>query len=234
MIASTQDALGSPAFALTLTCLVWAGAIQLTRISRSVFNPVLTSVIAIIAVLLLLDIDYASYRDGVSVLITLLGPAIVALALPLYRNRRLIASNLSGILTATVGGSLVGVFATFAVATGLGLDATLVHAVTPKHATSAVSAALATATGAAASLAAVLSVVTGVIGAVFAVPVLRLVRVRDPLVTGLTLGVTAHAIGTARAFDEDATTGSMAAVGMAIAAIVVPLIVSTALIAGVL
>ena len=224
----------APGFALTVTGLVWAGAMRLSRVSRSAFNPVLTSVIAVIAILLLLDIDYTSYSEDVSLLLALLGPAIVALALPLRRNRHLIAANLPGIVTATVAGSLAGVVATFWIATAMGLDGTLVHAITPKHATSAVSAALATATGGPASLAAVLSVLTGIIGAVLAVPLLRLARVRNPLVTGLTLGVTAHAIGTARAFEVSTTAGAMASVGMALGAVVVPLLVALAIVLGVL
>lgn len=226
--------LTAPAFALLLTGLVWTAATRLSLVSRSLFNPVLTSVVAVIGVLLLLDIDYSTYRDGVAILTTLLGPAIVALALPLYRNRRLVGANLPAILTATFGGCVAGVLATLAVATSMGLAPEIARAAAPKHATSAVSAALAAATGAPTALAAVLSVLTGVTGAVLAIPLLRLARIRDPLVTGVALGVTAHAIGTARAFEEDATTGSMAAVGMAVSAVVVPLVVAVATVAGAL
>jgi putative effector of murein hydrolase len=227
MTEALRETLVSPAFSLTLTVLVWVGAVQLSRHSRTWFNPVLTSVVVIVAMLIALDIDYATYSSGVSVLLVLLAPAIVALALPLRRSRRLIKANLPMIVTAALAGSAAGVAATLLLATSLGLDAALVHAAIPKHATSAVSAALASATGGHDSVAAVFSVLTGIIGAVLTVPLLRMSRMRDPIVTGLALGVTAHAIGTARGLEEDDATGATAAVGMTLAAVIVPLIVLT-------
>jgi putative effector of murein hydrolase len=229
-----SDAFADPAFALMVTALVWVVASRLQKMVGSLLNPVLTSVVAIATMLILADADYSSYKQGVNGLIVLLGPAVVALALPIRRNRGVIRAHCLGLFAGAIAGTVAGVVATVLIAQAAGLGPALGHTLAPKHATSAVSAAVAGTTGGSESLAAVISILTGITGAVFAVPLLRLLRVRDSIVTGLSLGVSAHAIGTARAFDENPTAGAMSAVGMAIAAVAVPLVVALGVLTGAL
>jgi putative effector of murein hydrolase len=219
------DLLDTPAFAIVITLGTWVGALQLQRLSRLVFNPVLTSTVVIIVALLILDVPYSDYRDGVSGLILLLGPAIVALAVPVRRHRRLARTHARTLIPAVMLGTVAGIGSTIALATALGLTNTITVSLAPKHATSAVSAATVSVMDGTESLAAVASILTGIVGAAVGIPLLRLVRVRDATITGLTLGVSSHAIGTARAFDEGDSEGAIAVVGLVLAAILVPVVI---------
>jgi len=229
-----NDLMHSPAFAVTLTIGVWVCALQLQRLSKVLFNPVLTSTIVIITALSILGVPYTAYRDGASALVVLLGPAIVALAVPVRRHRRLVRAQAPALLIAVTLGSIAGIATTVLLATWLGLADATTTALAPKHATSAVSAAVMSVVGGSESLAAVVSILTGIIGAAIGIPLLRLLRITDPSVTGVAIGVSSHAIGTARAFDEGATEGAMAVVGLVIAAIVVPVVIMVMLLTGLL
>ena len=106
----------------------------------------------------------------------------------------------------------------------LGVPYEILLTLAPKHATSAVSAAVAGALGTDVSLAAVFSILTGILGAVAGPPLLRLVRVKDPVSQGFAIGLSAHAIGTARAMELGRTTGASSALGLALAALLVPVV----------
>ncbi|MGO1255931.1 LrgB family protein [Microbacterium gubbeenense] len=209
-------------WALAVTLLVWSGAVWLSRFGRGVLNPVLVSTIVIVAVLLIGRIPLEAYAEGTVPLTALLGPAIVALALPIWRHGKELGRLLPALVIAAVVATIVGAAVTVLVAWLLGVPHDILLAIAPKHATSAVSAAVADALGADVSLAAVFSILTGILGAVAGPPLLRLVRVKDPVSRGFAIGLSAHAIGTARAMELGRTTGASSALGLALAALFVP------------
>jgi putative effector of murein hydrolase len=83
-----------------------------------------------------------------------------------------------------------------------------------------------------ASLAAVFSILTGILGAVLGPPLLRSMRLRDPVAGGFAIGLSAHAIGTARAMEEGAAMGESSALGLALASLLVPLTILVASLLG--
>lgn len=209
-------------WALAVTLLVWAGAVWLSRFGAGWLNPVLISTIVLVAILLVGRIPLEAYQAGTVPLTALLGPAIVALAFPIQRHAKQLGRLLPALVIACVAGAIVGGVVTVLLAWALGVPHDLLLSLAPKHATSAVSAAVAEVLGADASLAAVFSVLTGIVGAVAGPPLLNLVRIKDPVSRGLAIGVSAHAIGTARAMEDGPTTGASSALGMALASLVVP------------
>ena len=217
-----------PLLSLTLTLLVWSAATRVAARAGAWANPVLVSTLAIVLVLLATGTSYRDYRDGVGLLTTLLIPAVVALAVPISRHASLLGRALPAVVFASIAGTAVGIVATMAVARALGASRQLVVALAPKHATSAVAASVADVLNGDGSLAAVLAVLTGIAGAVLGIPLLRVLGVRDPLASGLAMGVSAHAIGTARALEQDPSIGAMSAVGMAVASLVVPTLIAVA------
>ena len=211
-------------WALAVTLLVWSGAVWLSRFGRGILNPVLVSTIAIVAILLVGRIPLEAYAEGTVPLTAMLGPAIVALAFPIWRHGKELGRLLPALVVAAVVATIVGAASTVFVAWLLGVPHDILLSLAPKHATSAVSAAVAGALGTDVSLAAVFSILTGILGAVAGPPLLRLVRVKDPVSQGFAIGLSAHAIGTARAMELGRTTGASSALGLALAALLVPVV----------
>ena len=219
-------------WALALTLLVWGGASWLRRFGRGLLNPVLVSTIVIGAVLVTGRIPLDDYDAGTVPLTALLGPAVVALAFAIYRGAKKLGRLLPALLIAGIVSAVLGAATTVFVAWLLGADQDLLRALAPKHATSAVSAAVAGVIGADAPLAAVFSILTGILGAVAGPPLLRLTRVKDPVAGGFAIGISAHAIGTARAMEAGETMGESSALGLALASLLVPLTVLAATLLG--
>ena len=217
---------------LALTLVVWAGAVWLGRFGRGWLNPVLISTLAIVGVLLGTQTPLADYQAGTVTITALLSPAIVALAMPIWRHGRELGRLLPVLAVSAAIAIVVGSAVTVLVAWALGVPHEILLALAPKHATSAVSAAVADVLRADVSLAAVFSILTGILGAVAGPPLLDLLRRRDPVSRGLAIGVSAHAIGTARAMEIDRTTGASSALGLALAALLVPLVILAASLLG--
>ena len=181
-----------------------------------IFQPVLVSCVIIISILLSLDIDYAAYKESTFLLSVLLGPATVALAIPLYLNLKRIRQVFwPTILTLMVGG-LLATLSGIGLAWLFGADQFILSTMAPKSVTSPIAMLVADELGGSASLAAVFVMITGILGAMFGVELLRLFKVTHPAAVGLTMGITAHAVGTARSLQEGEEHGAFAALAMSI------------------
>lgn len=206
-----------PLFSVGITLGVFQLAQLLYEKTRlMLFQPLLLSTLVLVGVLLLLGIDYQDYRSGSSLLTFLLGPATVALAVPLYQNvRRVRAILLPVLVTLLVGGTLATILGV-GLAWLLGAEHMVMMALAPKSVTTPIAMLVAEEIGGSASLAAVFVMLTGMLGAMFGIELLRLFRITHPAATGLALGMVAHAIGTARALQESEEAGAFSALGMSI------------------
>ncbi len=105
----------------------------------------------------------------------------------------------------------------------------LVASIAPKGVTAPVAMAVADRLGGLPALTAVLVIASGILGATMATPLLNAARITDWAARGLAVGMTAHGIGTARAFQVNAVAGTFAGVAMAastvVTSVVVPLLV---------
>lgn len=222
----------SPLPWLVLTLLAYAGALALYRRSGAhpLLIPVLTAVAAIVAVLLATGTPYATYRQGVELLSFLVGPATVALAVPLFAQRGRIRQLWRPLGVALLVGCTVAIASALLLAWALGGTRETLMSLAPKSATMPIALPVAERMGGLPSLAAVAVAITGIAGAVLAAPLLRLLRVQDPAVRGFTIGLTAHAIGTARELQVHPTAGAFAALAMGLngvaTAVLVPLCVA--------
>lgn len=211
----------SPLLHLTLTLLVYLAADWLFERSGrlALLNPVLVSILLLVALLTLTDTDYQTYFDGAQFIHFLLGPATVALALPLYRHLGLIRQLWFPILLAIIVGSLVSATSAVLIADWLGASQPTLMSLAPKSVTTPVAMGIAEKVGGLPSLTAVLVVLTGVLGAVIGPGVFKLLRLRDPRALGLALGISSHGIGTARAFRIGSLAGAFAALAMGLMAL---------------
>lgn len=214
-----------PLFSVALTLLAFQASLMLYRRSRLlVLQPVMVSTALVVCVLLLSGIDYARFREGASLIAMLLGPATVALAVPLYRNLRRIRQLLWPILiTLAVGGSLT-VALTLLIAHQLGAELPVLISLAPKSATMPIAMLVAEQWGGIASLAAVLVMLTGVVGTAMGPLLMGWAGVNNPAARGLSYGINAHAIGTARALEEGDECGAFAALGMSLMGILIAVV----------
>ncbi len=205
-----------PVLPLVGTLLAYEAGLRLQRLFKgnALANPVLIAVILTTAALEWSDDSASDYAAGVQPLAMLLGPATVALALPVYRCMPRIRETLMPILASVAVGAVTAAVAATVVASSLGVPDLVVRSMATKSATAAIAMAVAPQIGGDASLAAGLSVLTGILGAVTCAWVLDRAGVRDPRARGLATGVAAHGIGTARMLALDTEAGAFSGLAM--------------------
>lgn len=205
-----------PLLWLTLTVAAYVAAHRLSaRLGQpAVLNPVLVAVALIILILQVTGTGYATYFEGAQFVHFLLGPATVALAVPLYRQARQVRRLWLPVGAALSAGSLTAVGSALGVGWLLGLERDILLSLVPKSVTTPVAMGIAEQLGGIPSLTAVLVIITGILGAATALPLLGRLRLHDPAAAGLAMGVAAHGIGTARAFQAGERAGAFSGLGM--------------------
>lgn len=188
-------------------------------------NPVLLSVLLIAPVLWLTQTNYTTYFEGAQFIHFLLGPATVALALPLWDNRNTIRTSVAPIILALLTGSIVAAGSAILLARAFGLPMEVLLSLAPKSTTAPVALGISEAVGGLPALTAVLVILTGIIGAVTVTPLMNLLGVTDWRARGFAVGVAAHGIGTARAFQVNPVAGAYAGIAMALNALLTSVIV---------
>jgi len=181
--------------------------------------PVLTSTIILVIGLLILRIPYETYFVGGRWIEAFLGPAVVALAYPLYQHRKILVDYTFPILIGTLLGSFLGVASGLLFGKWMGLDRLLLLSLLPKSVTSPIAMDVAASIGGSSTLAAVLVMVAGIGGAVMGHSLFRWVRIDHHLARGLGMGSASHAIGTARSMESDLREGAASTVAMVLSAI---------------
>ncbi|WP_285962604.1 LrgB family protein [Pseudomonas tohonis] len=220
-----------PLFGVGLTLAAYQLSISLYEKTRLMFlQPVLVSMALVIAVLVPLGIGYEEYRQSTTLLTLLLGPATVALAVPLFLNLKRIRQLFwPTLITLSIGG-LVATVMGVGLAWAFGAEHMMLMTMAPKSVTSPIAMLVAEQIGGVAALAAVFVLITGVIGATLGPELLCRVGVRHPAAQGMALGITAHAVGTARALQEGEECGAFAALAMSLmgvaTAVLLPLAVA--------
>lgn len=216
--------------ALTLAAYALGDACFRASGQKPYVNTVLVAVSILALILWATATSYVTYFEGAQFVHFLLGPATVALALPLYDNLARLRRSALPVLAAVLAGSTVAAGSAVAVAAALGVGPAELAALAPKSATAPVAIGIAEKIGGAPTLTAVLVIITGITGAVIATPLLNALRIRDWRARGLAVGVASHGIGTARAFQVNATAGAFSGLGMALNAVatafVAPLVLS--------
>lgn len=217
----------SPLIGLTATLIAYVFAFRIYERARfsPLANPVMISVAILVTVLTVTGTPYKTYFDGAQFVHFLLGPATVALAVPLYTQLPKLRSNVLPLLAGLLAGSVAAVVSAVGIAYLLGASPEVVRSLAPKSVTIPIAMGVSEKIGGLPSLTAVLVMATGIIGAVSATGLLNLLRVRDYTVRGFATGVAAHGIGTARAFQVSQEAGAFAALGMGLNGVLTAILV---------
>ncbi len=216
-----------PLLWLTATLAAYlCGAMLHERAGRApAINAVAIATAMLVAVLLGTGTSYAAYFEGAQFVHFLLGPATVALAVPLFRNRQVVGRAILPIAAALLAGSLTAAGSAMAIGWALGASRRSVLSLAPKSVTTPIAMGIAERIGGAPSLTAALVISTGIVGAVVATPLLDALGVRDWRARGFAVGLAAHGLGTARAFQVDQIAGTFAGIAVGLNGIATALLV---------
>jgi predicted murein hydrolase (TIGR00659 family) len=206
---------------LTLTLAAYVGANRLyIRFGRTpLLNPVLVAVLTLVLLLELTGTPFQTYFDGAQFVHFLLGPATVALAIPLYRQIQAVRRTLPALLTAILVGSASASISAVLIARLAGGSTPTQLALAPKSVTTPVAMGITEQLGGLPSLTAVLVILTGILGAMLGPILLDLLRITDRRTRGVALGTAAHGIATARAMQISEVAGAFAGLAMGINAL---------------
>jgi len=207
------------------TLILYFFSMILNRKYRSPFTQPIIAVSAIVIILLLLfDIPYETYMIGGQWIEVMMGPAVVALGIPLYNYFSMIKKLAGPILIGTFSGALVGVSTGLLLAKWFGYEEEIILAITPKSVTTPVAVSISDTLGGPPTLAAVFVVVAGVSGILMSPFIFKVFKLHTPIGVGIGLGSAAHAMGTAAAMDRGNLEASMSTIAMSLSAVITSMI----------
>jgi len=222
----------TPLLWLTVTLVAYALAERFSAATgrHPLANPVLHAIWMVGLVLKITGTPYPTYFEGAQFVHFLLGPATVALAIPLYERRVTVMRALAPMLAALVVGCVTALASAMVLASLLGIPREVIVAMAPKSATTGVAMGITETLGGDPTLTAVLVMLTGVAGAIVVSPMMALLGIRDMRARGFAAGLAAHGLGTARAFQVSEVAGTFAGIAMGLnaflTAVLVPVAVS--------
>lgn len=207
-------------FTIFITILAYAVSRKaFIRFKNPLLNPVFLSTVTVIGILLSCDLTFDDYLPGKEIMTFLLGPATVALAVPLYRHKKALASYAFPILVGVAVGSLSTMTAVVLVGKIAQLSQEIVLSLTPTSVTAPIAVEISRIIGGDASLTTAFVVATGMIGSIIGPLILNMLRVANPIARGLAMGTTSHGQGTAMALLEGELQGAMSGIAMTLAAV---------------
>ncbi|QCX54076.1 LrgB family protein [Elizabethkingia sp. JS20170427COW] len=213
MIASISN----PAFFIALSVgAFYIGLIIQKKTKSLLFNPILIAMALIILFLEVFHIDYETYHENSKLIDFMLQPAIVCLAIPLYQQLDKIKQQLLPLLVSSVVGCVVGVISVVCIAWAMGAPKDIILSLAPKSVTTPIAMEVSNTIGGIPALTACVVIFVGIFGAIYGYVILKKSRVQSPIAQGLSIGMSAHAVGTAKSMDISASYGAFSTLGLII------------------
>ncbi|MFD2682329.1 LrgB family protein [Bacillus seohaeanensis] len=188
-------------------------------------TPIFLAVVFICLFLLLFRISYSDYEKATEVFTYFLGPATVALAFPLYHQRKLIKKHFAALLLGIVSGSFASISVSYYLAILFHIPGAVNKSFLLKTITTPVAVEIGRVIDANIKLIAIVVIVTGIVGAMFLGSILKYLNITHPVTKGLTFGVMSHGIGTAQAIKEGEEEGAISGVAMALTAAILSFLI---------
>ena len=183
------------------------------------FNPLLIAIALVIGFLVIFDIDYDLYNEGAQFINMFLGPATVVLALPLYKQLKLLKKYLMPILIGIFVGSSVSITSVIFLSYIFGLDKTITISLLPKSVTTPIGIEISNQLGGLQPVTVLAIVISGIFGAIIAPLLCKIFRIKNKVAMGIALGTSSHAIGTTKALEFGETEGAMSSLSIGLAGI---------------
>lgn len=197
----------------------WVSTQIAKRMRSTLCNPLLLTIIFIIAFLKLADISYVSYDNGAKYINYFLTPSTVCLAVPLYRQLKLLKEYAGAILISIMSGTAACAIMIFGLAKLFLLENSIYASLVPKSITTAIALGMSEELGGLSAVTVMAVFVTGILGAVIANTVFKIFKIEDPVAQGLAMGTAAHAIGTSKALELGEIQAAMSSLAIAVTGI---------------
>jgi predicted murein hydrolase (TIGR00659 family) len=206
--------------ALPLTIIVFFACKHLYSVKPwPILNPVLLSILFLILIHFLFNLDYSQYKKGSYPLTALLEPAVVALALPLYQQLHLLKEQLSSILLSCLLSVIAAFCCAFYIMPLFGADLLTSASLAPQSVTTPIAMEISKSLAGIVSLTAAMVIFAGIIGSSIGLGFLTFVRVKNRQARGIAIGCASHALGTAKVLEEDSIAGAFSSVALILCAI---------------
>lgn len=196
------------------------------KLKFALFNPLLIAIIIVMAVLKLTGIKYQDYNESAKYISYLLTPATVCLSIPLYRQLAILKKNFKAIAAGIIAGAISSMGSVLAMSVLFGLTHEQYVTLLPKSITTAIGMGVSEELGGLVTITVAVIIVTGIIGNIIAEPVCKLFRITEPTAVGIGIGSSAHAVGTARAFEIGETEGAMSSLSIVVSGLVTVIMAS--------
>lgn len=222
-----QEIINKPFVWIALSILTYEiGILIQKRVKSPIANPLLIAMLLMIGILVATGTPVETYNTGGNFISMCLSPATVVLAVPIFRQMEVLKRNLLPILAGALVGSLVSMGSVFALCRLFGLEDKLTASLLPKSITTAIAQDVSSVLGGIPSVTVICVCLTGILGAIALPSFLKLVRISDPVATGIAIGTASHAVGTSRAIQLGETEGAMSGLAIGIAGIITAVLAS--------
>lgn len=209
---------------LTVGCF-YLISLAKNRSRQSWLNPLLLSTAIIICILILAEVPYEHYMKGGSVIHAFLGPVTVVLAVPLYRQRKLLVRHKYSIIGGIIAGVVSAIGSVVVLCRLFGLNELLERSLLPHSVTTPIGISLSNMLGATEGITIISIIITGIVGAAVAPLMLKLLRIKHPVAKGLSIGTSSHALGTTKAIEMGETEAAVSSLAIGVAALTTVLVV---------
>lgn len=228
LAAALGPVLATPLFWISITLLVY---LLLDRVAmrfnrHPVASPILYAPIPLAGLMLLTGTSYSAYIAALGPMTFLIGPATVALAVPLWRNWPLVRRSALPLVAALAAGSVTAILSALALALAFGFPPRLIASVAAHAVTTPVAMVMTDQLQGIISLAIITVLISGLVGSVIATPLLNRMGITDQRARGFAVGTASHALGTARAFHVSETAGTFSGMAMALNAVTTAVLIS--------
>jgi putative effector of murein hydrolase len=217
--------LRSQVVGITLTFLFYIIGVKIYQKTKfPLFSPLIISTLFLIGYIQLLGIELSGFLTDLSGIQLFLGPLVVSLAIPIVKKMDLIKRNFIPIIVGSIVGALVSMGSILILGPLLGLEMDMVYSIVPKQSTTPIAVEVSDLLGGIRPIAVVVVLLTAVIGVVLIPPIAKRLKLNDPVVLGMSLGATAHAMGTAKALEIDPEAGAIAGIALVFSGIATAII----------
>jgi predicted murein hydrolase (TIGR00659 family) len=220
-----KEILRSPLFGVMISLIAFEIGLFINKKTRKSFlNPLLIAIVIVILALKIFDISLQDYNKGGQIISFLLGPATVALAVPLYKNFTVLKKNALPIIVGIFTGSVVSIASVILLSKAFGLDAVLSLSLVPKSVTTPIGIEVSKQLGGVPEITVAAIIITGITGAIMAQVVFSALKIKDKVAIGIAIGTSAHAVGTGKAIEMGEIEGGMSGLSIGVAGLITVII----------
>lgn len=213
-------------FGFVLTIIIYYLAVLLkNKAKKSILNPLLITTIIIVIILLIFNIKYETYNIGAKYISYFLTPTTVCLAVPLYKQIKILKKSILGILSGIIVGALANAFVIVIFVKCFKMDNILGTSLLSKSITAPIAIGVTDELGGISSITVFAVILSGIIGAVIAPIIFKLLRIKSPVAQGLACGTAAHGSGTTTALELGEIQGAISGLAIIITGLITTLVV---------